>query len=187
MNEVYKICRSFFLYRFDIPYNKNIIFLIYTLLLQGIPLETAYICICNLICSNKILSDLYLLKKNYTKISQIFTEKFKEYLPKLYTHFEKLGINYHLYFTDWIETLFTNILDVKVASNIIDLYLIFGEYVLIQSSITILKFLEDDLINMNIEEILKELNNNHFDINIYQFWNAIKISVELKMNICNIV
>jgi hypothetical protein len=174
MNEVYKICRSFFLYRFDIPYNKNIIFLIYTLLLQGIPLETAYICICNLICSNKILSDLYLLKKNYTKISQIFNEKFKEYLPKLYAHFEKLGINYHLYFTDWIETLFTNILDIKVASNIIDLYLIFGEYVLIQSSITILKFLEDDLINMNIEEILKELNNNHFDINIYQFLECYK-------------
>ena len=82
-----------------------------------------------------------------------------------------LGISCQFYLFDWIESLFTNILDIKIASIIIDLYLIFGEYVLIQTSITILKIMEESLINMNIEEIMKKLKCNFLDkITVYQFF-----------------
>ena len=85
----------------------------------------------------------------------------------------KLGINCQLYLFDWIESLFTNILDIKIASIIIDLYLIFGEYVLIQTTITILKLMEESLINMNIEEIFKTLKCNLLDnISVYQFFEC---------------
>lgn len=175
MSKVYTISRSFFLNRFDIPYNKNIIYLIYTFLLKQIPEETVYICINNLICSNSTLANLYLWKKKYIKIHMIFNKKFKEHLPKLYSHFDKLRISCHLYFFDWIESIFTNILDIKIASKIIDLYLIFGEYVLIQSSITILTLMEDTLINLDVDEILKELKHNSMDkINMYQFFECYK-------------
>ena len=175
MSKVYTISRAFFLYRFDIPYNKNIIFLIYTFLLKEIPEEQTFISICNLICSNNTLANLYLWKKKYIKIHEIFNEKFEKYLPKLFNHLDKLGISSNLYLFDWIESLFTKILNIKVASIVIDLYLIFGEHVLIQASITILKLIEDDLINMNAEEILKELNNSLLDrIGIYQFFECYK-------------
>ena len=175
MSKVYTISRAFFLYSFDIPYNKNIIFLIYTFLLKEIPEEQTFISICNLICSNNTLANLYLWKKKYIKIHEIFNEKFEKYLPKLFNHLDKLGISSNLYLFDWIESLFTKILNIKVASIVIDLYLIFGEHVLIQASITILKLIEDDLINMNAEEILKELNNSLLDrIGIYQFFECYK-------------
>ena len=175
MSKVYTIGRAFLLYRFDIPYNKNLIFLIYTFLLKDIPEETTFICICNLICSNITLANLYLWKKKYIKIHEIFNEKFEEFLPKLSNHMEKLGISSQLYLFDWIESLFTRILNIRIASIIIDLYLIFGEYVLIQTSITILKLMEEELINMNIEEILYELKDNLLDkIGTYQFFECYK-------------
>ena len=175
MSSVYTICRAFFLHRFDIPYNKNIITIIYLFLLKKIPEETTFICISNLICTNSVLSKLYLWKKKYIKIHEIFSEKFEEYLPKLYLHFEKLGINCHSYLFDWIESLFTRILNTKISSLVIDLYLIYGEYILIQTSITILSILEEELVNMNGEEILKELKNNHEDkFQVYQFFECFK-------------
>ena len=115
------------------------------------------------------------MEKKYIKIHEIFNEKFEEHLPKLFNHLDKLGISSSLYLYDWIESLFTKTLDIKVASIVIDLYLIFGEHVLIQTSITILKLIEEDLINMNAEEILKELNNALMDkIGIYQFFECYK-------------
>ena len=186
MSKIYSICRSFFLYRFDIPYNKNIIYLIYTFLLKEIPEQQTYICICNLICSNNTLSNIYLWKKTYIKIHEIFNEKFEEFLPRLYNHMDKLGINCQLYLFDWIESLFTNILDIKISSIIIDLYLIFGEYILIQTSITILKLLEEDLINMSIEEILKKLKWNLLDnLTVYQFFECYRNFGNIKNDYVN--
>ena len=173
MSKVFTICRAFFLYRFDIPYNKNLIYLIFAFLLKQIPEEETYKCICNLICSNNTLANIYIWKKKYIKIHEIFNEKFWNYLPKLYNHMHDLGISCQFYLFDWIESLFTNILDIKIASIIIDLYLIFGEYVLIQTSITILKIMEESLINMNIEEIMKKLKCNFLDkITVYQFFEC---------------
>ena len=186
MSKVFTICRAFFLYRFDIPYNKNLIYLIYAFLLKQIPEEETYKCICNLICSNNTLANIYIWKKKYIKIHEIFNEKFWNYLPKLYNHMHDLGISCQFYLFDWIESLFTNILDIKIASIIIDLYLIFGEYVLIQASITILKIMEESLINMNIEEIMKKLKCNFLDkITVYQFFECYRNFVGIKNDYIN--
>ena len=179
MSKVYTITRSFFLNSFDISYNKNIIYLIYFFLLKEIPEEQVFILINNLICSNNILANLYLWKKKYIKIHEIFNEKLEENSPKLFNHLNKLDIPCQLYLFDWIESLFTNIININISSIIIDFYLIFGEHALIQASITILKILEEELINMNTEEILMVLNNknkdNLFDrIDIYKFLECYK-------------
>ena len=170
MSKVYTICRSFFLNRFDISYNRNIIFLIYVFLLKQMTEEQTFISINNLICSNSTLANIYLWKKKYIKINEFFNEKLEEISPKLFNHFKKLDIPCQIYLFDWIESLFTKILDINISSMIIDFYLIFGEHVLIQAGITILKIMEEDLINMNVEEILNTLNNNLLkNIDVYQF------------------
>ena len=175
MSKVFTICHNFFLHRFDIPYNKNIIYLIYNFLLKDFSEEATYIYITNLICSNSTLFNLYLWKKKYIKIHEIFNEEFEEFLPKLFNHMDKLGISSQLFLFDWLESLFCRILSNKVASMVIDLFLIFGEHVLIQTSITILKLMEEELINMSTEEILKELNCNLGNkIGVYQFFECYK-------------
>jgi hypothetical protein len=160
MSKVFSICRCFFSHRYDIPYNKNIIPLIYTLLLKNIDEETAFISVYNIICSNTSVSKSYLWKekkKNLKNLEIFFEIKFKEYLPRLSQYFKKLDITCDLYLYDWIESLFTQSLDSKIAEIIIDSYLIFGEYVLIQTSIVILKILEEELSNFTAEEIFQEL------------------------------
>ena len=92
-----------------------------------------------------------------------------------------MGIVCNLYLFDWIESLFTLILGYKISSLIIDLYLIYGEHILIQTSITILGLLEEKLVNMNGEEILKELESNHEDkFQIYQFFDCFKNYMGIK-------
>jgi hypothetical protein len=154
MSKVYSICICFYLHRFDISYNKNIISLIYILLLKNIPEENAFICLYNIICSNNLISQLYLYEKINLKNLEIFFEKaISEHLPKLKQHLTKLGINCTMYLYDWIEGIFSQVLNPQISSIIFELYLIYGDYILIQTSITILKLLEGYLINLTIDDI----------------------------------
>ena len=154
MSKVYSICICFYLHRFDVSYNKNIISLIYILLLKNIPEENAFICLYNIICSNNLISQLYLYEKINLKNLEIFFEKsISEHLPKLKQHLTKLGINCTMYLYDWIEGIFIQVLNPQISSIIFELYLIYGDYILIQTSITILKLLEGYLTNMTIDDI----------------------------------
>ena len=128
LSQIYSIALSFYLERIDLTYNENIIPLIYILLLKRIPEEKVFVCLYNLIFQNNTISKFYLSKTKYVNFVRVFFEEtFKKNLPGLHQHFEKLGISSQLYFYDWIESLFTKCLDVKIASIIIDLYLILGE------------------------------------------------------------
>ena len=182
MSKVYSICRCFYLYRYDIPYSKNIISIIYILLLNNISEEDAFICINNIICSESIVSKIYLWKeKNLKNLEIFFEEKFREYLPKLSMYFKKLGITCNFYLYDWLEGLFTQTLDNKIASFIFELYLIFGEYILIQTSIVILKLLEEDLLNLTIDEICKNLKRMPLKLSLISFFDVFRNYLSLKV------
>ena len=181
MSQVYSICICFFYHRFDIAYNKNIIPIIYLLLLNNITEENAFIIIYNLICSNNCISKLYLWDERYIKNLEIILEKaISEHLPKLKQHFKLYGINCSLYLYDWIENLFTQILDQKIASIIIELYLIYGDYILIQTSITILKLLEGYLINLTIDDTFIALKRMPFDLSIVNFFDTFRNYITIK-------
>lgn len=61
------------------------------------------------------------------------------------------------YVYKWIMTLFTNILSIKVASHIWDLYFLDGIFILYQTSIAILRLLRPALLQEDMEGILKIL------------------------------
>ena len=92
----------------------------------------------NLICSN-ILKILIGDKKEIKLSCRFFQTLLAKYLPKIEKHFSKLEITPQLYMIPWFEELFSRTIDYKLLSHIIDLYLINGEYVLYQTSLTILK------------------------------------------------
>jgi len=175
MTKVYSICICFYLYRFDISYNKNLIYIIYSLLLKNISEENVFILINNLIFSNDSLTKLYLWEERDIKTLQMFFEEiFSEYLPKLKKHFDKLGITCDLYLYDWIEGLFMQSLNINISSIIFELFLIYGEYILIQTSITILKILEKELFNLTINEIFKKLKDIPLKISLIKFFEIFR-------------
>ena len=175
MSQVYSICLCFLLQKLDISYNKNMISIIYLFLLENISEKDAFANIYNLICSNNSLSKLYLWEDRFVKIIEIFfEEQFSEHIPRLKQYFQKLGITCNLYLYDWIEGLFTQTLNIKIASVIFELYLIYGEYILIQTSITILKILEEELLDLTIDEIFKELKRMPFNISFMDFFDVFR-------------
>ncbi len=81
----------------------------------------------------------------------------KNYLDKIEKHFSKLEITPHFYIVPWFEELFTRTFSYKILLRIFDLFLINGEIVLYQTSLAILKILEEDLLNLTINDVFKVL------------------------------
>ena len=156
MTKVYNISRGFFIFRPDIPFNKSIISITFLLLFVFEDEVRTFINVVNLICSN-ILKIFIGDKKEIKHSCRFFQALLAKYLPKIEKHFSKLEITPQLYMIPWFEELFSRTIDYKLLSHIIDLYLINGEYVLYQTSLTILKSFEEDLISLTINDIFKIL------------------------------
>ena len=156
MNKVYNIARGFWTFRPDIPFNKSLITIIYLLLFVFEEEADTFCNIVNLICSN-ILS-IFVGDDNEIKIySAFFNNLLETYLPKIYNQFKKLEITPELYMIPWFEELFTKTLNINILYHIFDLFLLNGEYILFQTSLAIIKSMEDELQNLTINEIFKAL------------------------------
>ena len=183
LSKAFKFMHIFLLMRKDIPYNKNII---NYAIIFNLVFNDPYICFKNLfnfICSSYIIK--YLIKdESYIKQNcEIFGGLLKKLNPKIYNHFCNLDINVDLFFVFWAENLFTQTLNYKIILRIIDLFLIYGEELIFQIGLTIIKIQEEDLLNYPINEIFKVLKRlpNKYDeelffenldlINIHEIYN----------------
>ena len=156
MNKVYNIARSFWIFRPDIPFNKSLITIIYFFLFVFENESETFSNIVNLICSN--ILDIFIGEENEIKIySDFFNYLLEKYNPKISMHFQKLEITPEFYIIPWFEELFTKTLNINILYHIFDLFLLNGEYILFQTSLSIIKSLEDELLNLTINEIFKIL------------------------------
>ena len=154
---LFRINNIFFLMRRDIPYNKNIIvfsFIFYFVFKEEF---ACYKNLFNLICSTNIIK-YYIRDDTYIeKNCEIFKSFLKKYIPKIYFHFNNLSINNGLYSIFWFKNLFTQTLTYPIIVRAIDLFLIYGEELLFEIGLTLIKIQEEDLLNYPINEIFKIL------------------------------
>ena len=156
MTKTYNIARVFYSFRPDIPYNKSIISLIYVFINIFKDEKNIFFNITNLICSN--LLNIFIGEQNEIKnCCSFFNVLMKNYLDKIEKHFSKLEITPQFYIVPWFEELFTRTFSYKILLRIFDLFLINGEIVLYQTSLAILKILEEDLLNLTINDVFKVL------------------------------
>ena len=156
MKAVYYVVSIFNLVKMDVPYNKGIIAITYFLLISGFTDFECFNFLMNLITGN--LCRLYVGELEYTNsIIYFFDELLQKYSEKVYNYFKKLDISTELYLVDWIEKLFTQTIKYDTLLHIFDLYVINGDYILFQTAITIIKLLEEDILNFTISEIFKKL------------------------------
>ena len=175
MKKVYNITVSFNLIRFDIPYNKGIVSLVYFFLLTGLDEINCFICISNLICSRNIYK-LYLgEEESIKKKINFFNKLLKNYAEKVFEHLQKLEINPELYLIPWFERLFTQSLDFHLLLHVFDLYLFNGDYILFQTALTIIKLVEEDLLNLTVSEVfkmLKRLPIKYTELNFFEVFKS---------------
>lgn len=79
----------------------------------------------------------------------------KDQLPKLYEHFEIMGIETHMFASQWFLTLFTARFPLNLVFHILDVFLLDGKKILFQVALTLLTEFESELRMLDFEGILK--------------------------------
>ena len=167
MNAVYILAKAFFIYRKEICYNKAFIELIYLFLIIEDDKEAAFIKFVNFFSENNyflLYGDNEHRKEIVTNNTNFFNSLLKNKLPNIESHFNQLEIVSELYFIDWMKHFFIETLDISIVLQIFDLLILNGEYILFQTGITILKILEQELMNTTISQalnLLKKLPNKY--------------------------
>ena len=171
LQKIYNITYIFNLIRSDIPYNKGIVLLAYLFLLVGYSEVKSFKCIMNLICSRNIYKFYIGDTDTINRHLDFFTKLLEKYAKNVYEHLNKLEIKPELYLIPWFEKLFIQSLDYDILLHVFDLYIINGEYILFQTAITIIKLLEEDILNLTISEIfklLKRLPKKYTDLDFFE-------------------
>lgn len=102
------------------------------------------------------LRDLYKqgFESLYMRLYQL-DRLIKEQLPKLHEHFERTGVETHMFASQWFLTLFTARFPLYFVFHVLDVFLLDGVPILFQVAITLLSYCEADLRQLDFEGILK--------------------------------
>ena len=171
LQKIYNITYVFYLIRSDIPYNKGIVLLAYLFLLVGYSEIKSFKCIMNLICSTNLIKFYIGDSDTINSYLKFFTKLLEKYAKEVFEHLNKLEIKPELYLIPWFEKIFTQSLDYDILLHVFDLYVVNGEYILFQTAITIIKLLEEDLLNLTISEVfklLKRLPKKYTDLEFFE-------------------
>ncbi|XP_039991932.1 TBC1 domain family member 12-like isoform X2 [Xiphias gladius] len=95
------------------------------------------------------------LMVRYFGAFQVFLE---ETLPRLFLHFQSLGLTPDLYLMDWILSLYTKPLPLDVACRVWDVFFRDGEEFLFRTALGILRLYQDVLLHMDLIGIAQFLS-----------------------------
>uniref|UniRef100_G3PZC1 Rab GTPase-activating protein 1 n=1 Tax=Gasterosteus aculeatus aculeatus TaxID=481459 RepID=G3PZC1_GASAC len=153
-DSLYKICKAYSVYDEEIGYCQGQSFLAAVLLLH-MPEEQAFSVLVKIMFDYG-LRDLF--KQNFEDLHCKFFQLerlMQEYIPDLYNHFLNVGLEAHMYASQWFLTLFTAKFPLYMVFHIIDLLLCEGISVIFNVALALLKTSKDDLINTDFEGALK--------------------------------
>ena len=145
----------------------------------------------NLICSTNTLQ-YYIKNEDYIEMRvQFFDYLLENSIPKVREHFKNLDISTDIFLVTWFENIFSFTFDFKLLKKIFDLYLLNGEYTLFQVGLAIIKVQENDLLNLTIGEVFKnlkkfpekykeeELLESIYSINFYEEYQKWRIDCDV--------
>ncbi|XP_034752340.1 rab GTPase-activating protein 1 isoform X3 [Etheostoma cragini] len=153
-DSLYKICKAYSVYDEEIGYCQGQSFLAAVLLLH-MPEEQAFSVLVKIMFDYG-LRDLF--KQNFEDLHCKFFQLerlMQEYIPDLYNHFLNVGLEAHMYASQWFLTLFTAKFPLYMVFHIIDLLLCEGISVIFNVALALLKTSKDDLIQTDFEGALK--------------------------------
>ncbi|NP_001360743.1 Rab GTPase-activating protein tbc-11 [Caenorhabditis elegans] len=151
---LYKISKVYSLYDEEVSYCQGLSFLAASLLLH-MPEEQAF-CTLVKIMFNYGLRDLFKLGFDnlHLRFFQL-TALLKDYIPDLSHHLEHIGIETHMYASQWFLTLFTAKFPLQMVFFILDLFLSQGMNTIFHISLALLDDAKTDLLQLDFEGTLK--------------------------------
>lgn len=153
-DSLYRISKAYSVHDEEIGYVQGLSFLAAALLLH-MPEEQAF---CVLV---KIMYD-YQLRKLFKHGFQELHLKFyqlerlmQDQLPDLYDHFAEMGLEIHMFASQWFLTLFTAKFPLHVVFGILDLFLSEGNLTIFCVALALLKSSRKELLSHEFEGVLK--------------------------------
>ncbi|KAG1945741.1 rab GTPase-activating protein 1-like isoform X2 [Pimephales promelas] len=179
-DSLYKICKAYSVYDEEIGYCQGQSFLAAVLLLH-MPEEQAF-CVLVKIMYNYGLRELY--KNNFEDLHCKFYQLerlLQEQLPDLWSHFQDLNLEAHMYASQWFLTLFTAKFPLCMVFHITDLLLCEGLNIIFNVALALLKTSKEDLLQADFEGALK-----FFRVQLPKRYRAAENARRLMEQACNI-
>ncbi|KAF3690731.1 Rab GTPase-activating protein 1 GAP and centrosome-associated protein Rab6 [Channa argus] len=179
-DSLYKICKAYSVYDDEIGYCQGQSFLAAVLLLH-MPEEQAF-CVLVKIMYEYGLRGLY--KNNFEDLHCKFYQLerlMQEQLPDLWSHFQELNLEAHMYASQWFLTLFTAKFPLCMVFHITDLLLCEGLNIIFNVALALLKTSKEDLLQADFEGALK-----FFRVQLPKRYRAAENARRLMEQACNI-
>ena len=172
-SNLFKIVRIFILYRQDINYSTQLVYISSILLLNSEDYFQAFVNLVNFIiptCLIKFLKN----KEDFIQIRTLFfTRLLEKYTPSLKNHLEKLGVTPSMYLSQWLDYVFIKAFNYKSVLRLWDIYLLKGEIFLYEIAISILIMEEKDLLNFPVTIILENIKHIPEKYTEQEFFNIL--------------
>ncbi|XP_054644495.1 rab GTPase-activating protein 1-like isoform X1 [Dunckerocampus dactyliophorus] len=179
-DSLYKICKAYSVYDEEIGYCQGQSFLAAVLLLH-MPEEQAF-CVLVKIMFEYGLRALY--KNNFEDLHCKFYQLerlMQEQLADLWSHFQELNLEAHMYASQWFLTLFTAKFPLCMVFHITDLLLCEGLNIIFNVALALLKTSKEDLLQADFEGALK-----FFRVQLPKRYRAAENARRLMEQACNI-
>ncbi|XP_013794115.2 rab GTPase-activating protein 1-like [Limulus polyphemus] len=153
-DSLYKICKAYSIYDQEIGYCQGLSFLAAALLLH-MPEEQAFHVLAKIMFDYG-LRDLF--RNSFEELHLKFYQLerlMEDQLPELYGHFLDLGIEAHMFGSQWFLTLYTAKFPLYVVFYILDLFLLDAMETIFQVAIALLMISKNDLLALDFEGVLK--------------------------------
>ncbi|XP_034386342.1 rab GTPase-activating protein 1-like isoform X1 [Cyclopterus lumpus] len=179
-DSLYKICKAYSVHDEEIGYCQGQSFLAAVLLLH-MPEEQAF-CVLVKIMHHYGLRALY--KNNFEDLHCKFYQLerlMQDQLPDLWSHFQELNLEAHMYASQWFLTLFTAKFPLCMVFHITDLLLCEGLSIIFNVALALLKTSKEDLLQADFEGALK-----FFRVQLPKRYRAAENARRLMEQACNI-
>lgn len=179
-DSLYKICKAYSVYDDEIGYCPGQSFLAAVLLLH-MPEEQAF-CVLVKIMYDYGLRALY--RNNFEDLHCKFYQLerlMQEQLSDLWSHFQAMNLEAHMYASQWFLTLFTAKFPLCMVFHITDLLLCEGMNIIFNVALALLKTSKEDLLQADFEGALK-----FFRVQLPKRYRAAENARRLMEQACNI-
>lgn len=172
-DSLYKICKAYAAQDPEVGYCQGLSFLAAALLLH-MPEEQAFAVFCK-IMGGYGLRDLFRNSFEFLHLKLFQLERLMEdQLPELFAHFMDLGVEAHMFGSQWFLTLFTAKFPLHVVFFILDFFLLDGMDTIFQVAMGLLTLSVRDLLALDFEGVLK-----HFRVAVPKKYRSEEMALTL--------
>ena len=162
--EIYEVIRSFYFFRSDILYTKEIVEISSFLYLNSDNYYDTFRILCNLVIPSFLFDYLQNNIEKTKNYYDFFEMLMMKYINFLYNYFRSINFPIDKVFHKWSKYLFLKTFNYNISQKIFDNFIIRGKIYIFQVALAILLIKQKDILNSDFNNLRLSLKKNKLDI-----------------------